>query len=408
MSEPLGPPWARRLVFRLDRESPYLALGHVTVFVRDQARSLAFYRDQLGFSVAQVQLDPSLRFVAVAPPDGAAALTLISPPIDSSDYDRIGHSTGVVFISEDVDGQYQHWKSRGVRFSHPPETQTWGGLFTTFEDMDGNSFILAGVDQVTRELEAQRRAEAERLESDRRSAQELEIARQVQARLFPQLSPVLDTLDYSGTCVQASQIGGDYYDFLDLGDRHFGLVIGDVSGKGLPAALLVTSLQASLRSQCAGGSKDPLRVLGSVNQLFFDNSPDSAYATVFFGEYDDRKRRLRYVNCGHPPALILRTDGRVDKLDATGTVVGLFAQWNASVRECDLLPGDTIVAYTDGITESLNEAGEEFGDQRLVETIRRDRAAPSQAIEAAILDAVRQFSPHEQADDRTVIVAKGK
>ena len=310
MMESPSPPWARRMVFRLDREKPYLALGHVTIFVRDQERSLAFYRDQLGFSVAQIQLDSSLRFVAVAPPDGTSALTLIAPSIDSNDYEHIGQSRGVVFLSEDVDAQYQQWRSKGVPFRDAPQAQAWGALVATFEDIDGNSFILAGVDQVTRELEAQRRAEAARLEAHRRSAHELEIAREVQARLFPQFTPALATLDYSGRCVQARKIGGDYYDFLDLGDRRFGLVIGDVSGKGLPAALLMSSLQASLRSQCASGSRDPVRVLRAVNQLFFDNSSDSAYATLFFGEYDDRTRRLRYVNCGHPPALILRTDGR--------------------------------------------------------------------------------------------------
>jgi Glyoxalase/Bleomycin resistance protein/Dioxygenase superfamily len=100
------------MVFRLDRENPYLALGHVTIFVRDQERSLSFYRDRLGFSVAQIQLDSTVRFVAVAPPDGTAALTLIAPPIGSSDYGYIGRSKGVVLMSEDVDAQYQRWRSK--------------------------------------------------------------------------------------------------------------------------------------------------------------------------------------------------------------------------------------------------------------------------------------------------------
>jgi serine phosphatase RsbU (regulator of sigma subunit) len=143
-------------------------------------------------------------------------------------------------------------------------------------------------DEVTHALEAQRRAIAEKLEFERRLAQELEIAKQVQAQLFPQTSPPLRTLEYAGTCIQARKVGGDYYDFLDLGQERLGFVIGDISGKGIAAALLMANLQANLRSQCAIAVDQPQRFLRSVNQLFCENTPNGAFATLFFAEYDDK------------------------------------------------------------------------------------------------------------------------
>jgi len=311
-----------------------------------------------------------------------------------------------VFVTEDVTSKFQTWRERGVRFHHPPQTGTWGGIFTSFEDVDRNSFILAGWDDLTREIEARRRAVAKRRESERRAAQELEIARQVQARLFPQTLPALRTLEYAGVCIQARQVGGDYYDFLDLGGKRLGLVVGDIAGKGIAAALLMANLQANLRSQCAIASDQPQRFLRSVNRLFHENTEVSAYATLFFGEYDDSTRRLRYANCGHLPPLLLRRDGTVEKLGSTSTVVGIFREWDCAVADCQLLSGDTLVLYTDGITESFNDVGEEFGEQRLIEALEAHRRLPPEAMIAAIVEQVKRFSPHEQHDDVTLIVGK--
>src|SRR5262249_20766851 len=161
------------------------------------------------------------------------------------------------------------------------------------------------------------------LESERRAAQELEIAKQVQARLFPQILPPARTLEYMGICIQARQVGGDYYDFLDLGRGRLGLVIGDISGKGIAAALLMANLQANVR-QCAISLDRLEPLLGAVNQLFYANSSDSAYATLFFAEYDDTLRTFRYANCGHLSGLLLRNDDTIERLDSTATVVGLF------------------------------------------------------------------------------------
>ncbi len=391
----------------LDRQQLHLSLHHVTILVRDQDRSLRFYLDQLGFSlVVDARLESGDRWTAVAPPDGTAILALVTPKPDSEEYKLIGRSTDIIFVTEDVAAKFHEWRERGVRFHHPPQTPRWGGTFTRFEDLDGNSFGLAGRDEVSEQIEAQRRAVAEKLEAERRADQELEIAKQVQARLFPQTLPALRTLDYAGICIQARSVGGDYYDFLNLGPQQLGLVLGDISGKGIAAALLMAHLQANLRSQSAIARDQPRRFLRSVNQLFYENSTDSAYATLFFAEYDDKTRRLRYANCGHLSALVLRGDDSLERLDSTGTVLGLFSEWDCSISELEIFSGDTLALYTDGITESFNNAGDEYGEQRLIEVLRRNRDLSSEALLASIVEDVQHFSPHEQHDDITLIVAK--
>jgi serine phosphatase RsbU (regulator of sigma subunit) len=214
------------------------------------------------------------------------------------------------------------------------------------------------------------------------------------------------TLDYAGLCIQARQVGGDYYDFLNLGRDRLGLVLGDISGKGIAAALLMANLQANLRSQCGPGWDEPLPQLRAVNQLFYENSPENAYASMFFGEYDDRLRRLRYANCGHLSALLLHDDQTFMHLDSTCTVLGLFKDWHCSIDECHFRPGDTLALYTDGIIESFNSTGEEFGQQRLIDSLHKRRNLPPQELLRAIVDDVRQFSPQEQFDDITLIVAR--
>ena len=406
---------------RLDRRNPYLRIDAVNVYVRDLDRSLQFYLNQLGFDLAlDTRLQSGYRLVAVAPPDGTTVLRLIAPDPESPDYQLIGRATPIVFLTEDVIAKYAEWSKRGVRFRYTPRLRRvqrdkrrqeesapiWGGVFTRFEDVDGNSFSLVGFDDVSRALEVQRRAIAEKLESEHRAAQELDIARMVQARLFPQSQPPFGTLECAGLCVQARQVGGDYYDFLNLGQERLGLVVGDIAGKGIAAALLMANLQANLRSQCAIALEQPERFLKSVNQLFFENTIESAYATLFFAEYDSKSGCLRYANCGHLPALILRSDDSLDRLVPTCTVLGLFQEWDCSIGESRLNAGDTLVLYTDGVTEAFNDQEQEFGERRLVESLRRNRDLRPRALLDSILGDVKQFSPHEQQDDITVLVAK--
>jgi serine phosphatase RsbU (regulator of sigma subunit)/predicted enzyme related to lactoylglutathione lyase len=398
-----------RYASRLERQDPYLRVLCINIFVRDQDRSLRFYVEQLGFGlVVDESYESGGRWVAVAPPDGNTVLALVTPKRKSEEYKLIGRCRHAVLVTEDVMAKFDEWRKRGVRFHHPPQTTLWGGIFTRFEDLDGNSFALVGRDDFVREIEAERRAAAEKLEAERRISQELHIAKQVQARLFPQTLPELKTLEYAGICIQAREVGGDYYDFLNLGRERLGLVIGDTSGKGIGAALLMANLQANLRSQSAIALDQPDRFLRSVNQLFYENTTDSAYATLFFTEYDDTARRLRYVNCGHYPPLLLHSDNTLERLDSTSTVLGLFTKWDCSIVEKQLFPGDTLALYTDGITDSFNGAGEEFGEQHLIEALRRHRDLSPRLLLAAIVDEVRQFSPHEQHDDITLILAKCK
>jgi serine phosphatase RsbU (regulator of sigma subunit)/predicted enzyme related to lactoylglutathione lyase len=392
---------------RLDRQDPYLRILCVNIFVRDQDRSLRFFVDQLGFSVVVDEAyDPIGRWVAVAPPDGQSVLALIAPKRKSEDYKLIGRSKHTVLVTEDVVSKFKEWSKRGVRFHHPPQTTLWGGIFTFFDDPDGNTFALCSRDDFVREIEAKRRAAADKVDAERRAAQELEIAKQVQARLFPQNLPQLRTLEYAGVCKQARAVGGDYYDFLSLGRDRFGLVIGDTSGKGIGAALLMANLQANLRSQSAIALEQPQKFLESVNQLFYENTADSCYATLIFAEYDDASRRLRYANCGHYPALLLRSTGELERLDSTSTVLGLFPEWECAISETQLCPGDSLALYTDGVTDALNKAGEEFGEKRLINVVRKNRELSPQRMLEAIVDEVCRFSPHEQYDDITLIVTK--
>ena len=405
----MGSPSPLDTVSPLNREGPYLRLLCINIFVRDQERSLRFFVDQLSFGVVvDENYESGGRWLAVAPPDGSTVLALVSPRRNSDDFKLIGRCRHAVLVTEDVMAKYEEWLERGVRFHHPPQTTLWGGIFTRFDDVDGNSYALVGRDDFVREIEAQRRAAAQRLEAERRVAQELDIAKRVQARLFPQCLPQLESLDYAGICIQAREVGGDYYDFLDFGRTRLGLVVGDTSGKGIGAALLMANLQANLRSQSATAMTRPERFLRSVNQLFHANTTDSAYATLFFAAYDDRTRRLRYANCGHQTAFLLRRDNTLERLASTCTVLGLFREWECSVEESRLFPGDVLVLYTDGITEAFNDADEDYGEDRLIEILQRHRHRSSREILAAIIDDVRTFSPREQRDDITVIVAKCK
>jgi serine phosphatase RsbU (regulator of sigma subunit) len=255
---------------------------------------------------------------------------------------------------------------------------------------------------------------AERMEADRRTNQEMDIARKVQARLFPQKLPAMNTLEYTGACIQARKVGGDYYDFLELRPGRLALVLADIAGKGVSGALLMANLQANLRSQYAVAVDDLPRLLASVNRLFYENSDDASYATLFFADYDDSSRKLRYANCGHLPPLLLRACAssqdqapNVERLRSTCTVMGLFEDWHCEIAEVQLAPGDMLVLYTDGITEATNADGEEFGESRLLATLGSNFYLPVGPLLQAIVEAVQQFSRgSEQQDDITLVIAR--
>jgi serine phosphatase RsbU (regulator of sigma subunit) len=247
---------------------------------------------------------------------------------------------------------------------------------------------------------------AERLEAERRTAVELELAREVQSRLLPRSSPPLRTLDCAGDCAQARSVGGDFYDFLELGGGQTAIVLADIAGKGMAGALTMASLQAHLRAHPGQAREDPERLLRGLNASLCESLAAGRFATLFLGCYDDGTRRLRYANCGHNPPLLLRADDRVERLAATATILGAFETWDCAVAEVVLEPGDTLVLYSDGITEATNGEDEEFGEARLLEAVHRHRAAGAPALIAGILAAVHGFRRGEQADDMTLVAAR--
>jgi serine phosphatase RsbU (regulator of sigma subunit) len=220
--------------------------------------------------------------------------------------------------------------------------------------------------------------------------------------------PRLATLDYAGSCLQARQVGGDYYDFVDLGSSRVAFVLADVSGKGIAGALLMANLQANLRS-CLGVAKEDLpKLLSSVNQLFYENTPEDRYATLFLAVYHDATRQLTYVNCGQNPPFVFRAAGSVEKLLPTATVIGLFPDWKCTTQTIALQPKDVLVIYTDGVTEANDEQGNEFAEERLSETVRENIQRSPLQILTSIQEAVQKFSAGEQFDDLTLVVARAR
>jgi sigma-B regulation protein RsbU (phosphoserine phosphatase) len=247
---------------------------------------------------------------------------------------------------------------------------------------------------------------AARLEAARRTARDLEIARDVQAKLLPQDRPPLTTLDYAGACLQARIVGGDFFDFVSVGAGQVGFVLADISGKGISAALLMATLQANLRALYAHARQDLAGILAIVNKVFYDSTAANHYATLFFGVYDEGTRTLRYANCGHLPPIVRRANGAVERLSVTGPVVGLFEPWKCETRCVQLEPGDLLVIFTDGVTDANSPEGEEFGEQRLVDVIAEHHDRSARLLLQEIVDDVKAFGGPEQFDDLTLIVAK--
>jgi serine phosphatase RsbU (regulator of sigma subunit)/catechol 2,3-dioxygenase-like lactoylglutathione lyase family enzyme len=400
------PQWHDPLTARLDPDKPYLRIATATTYVSNQDRTLAFYVDQLGFAlVGDIRLPSGIRRVIVAAPDGSTLLDIVAPDPGTPEALLVGTTKRLTFITEDVETVYRQWQSRGVRFKHPPQPADWDGTMTAFEDPDGNLVTLAGFDRISKTVELQRQEAAAKQEAERRSTQELEIAKDVQMRLFPQTVPAISNLDLAGLCIQSRSVGGDYYDFLDFGEDRVGIAIGDVAGKGIAASLLMVSLQANLRSQFSQIKHDLVRTLTTLNCRFHAASHEHVYATFFLGEYNGATRQLNYVNCGHLSGLLLRANDTIERLEPTATVIGIFPDWEGTVASCTLRPGDALVLYTDGVTESPSEEDEEFGEARLIDALKRRRHHTAKEIAERIRTDLQHFDSKEQFDDITLIVA---
>jgi len=265
-----------------------------------------------------------------------------------------------------------------------------GALAQSFNEMTGSIGEL---------VEVQR--ERQRLEH------EVEIAREVQQQLFPRTVPSIPGLEIDAVCRPARVVSGDYYDFISLGPSRIGMVIADISGKGIFAALLMASLQAAMRSTAALDDRcGTAELVSRLNAHLFKNTSDDRYATLFYAIYDADAKTLTYTNAGHL-APFLVSDGCVARLDEGGTVVGLFEGPTFTQATLPVKPGSLLIAFSDGLTEPENVYGEEFGMERLKTEILRQREAPAKEIVRDLMAAADQWSgTAEQADDMTLIVAR--
>ena len=245
--------------------------------------------------------------------------------------------------------------------------------------------------------------EKEKLES------ELEIARQVQAQLFPKEAPRLETLELAGVCKPARVVSGDYYDFIPIGQRSTAIIIGDIAGKGVSAALLMASVQSALHAQLAMDASEvhsTAALVSRLNRQLYENTPPEKYATFFCGLYDNHSSRLSYTNAGHLAPMVIRR-AEVLRLESNGTVVGLFPDFPFEQSAIDLRSGDLLAAFTDGITESENKNGEQFGDANLLELLVRHRDKPVEEIFTIVTDAVRNWAYDlDNQDDITMLLAR--
>jgi serine phosphatase RsbU (regulator of sigma subunit)/dihydrofolate reductase len=263
---------------------------------------------------------------------------------------------------------------------------------------------------------------AEEAQSGAKLEREFEIAREVQARLFPQTIPNVAGVEIAAQCRPAQAVGGDYYDLIDIRDAssagattphictRLGIAIGDISGKGMSAALLMASLHASLRGQVLSGAGDLGARIANVNRLLYDASESNRYATFFYAELDCSSRTLHYVNGGHnPPALLRKQDGawQVFRLGDGGPVIGLLAGAIYQEHTLALLPGDLLLAFTDGISEAMNTAEDEWGEDRMIAEAQAHPDLNAELLLQHLFHAADAFAAGApQHDDMTMVVLR--
>jgi phosphoserine phosphatase RsbU/P len=228
----------------------------------------------------------------------------------------------------------------------------------------------------------------------------------VQERFMQRTGPAMDSLSYSARCRQARALGGDFYDFMPLPHDCLALAVGDASGKGLAAALMISNVQSSVRTAAAFAGSDGPAVLAAVNRQVHASSLEDRFATLFYGVFDGTKRGLQYVNAGHNPPMVIRRDGSIVSLHAGGAPVGIFADSSYEQGTVELNPGDLILAYTDGVIEATNPAGREWGVEGLRKAVTRSNdLCPDETVDA-IFASMDEFSPGLQTDDATVAVVQ--
>lgn len=246
----------------------------------------------------------------------------------------------------------------------------------------------------------------EELVEKKRIESQLEVARQVQASLLPDRPPEPTGYDIAAENLPTYEVGGDYYDFITLPDHQIGIAIADVAGKGVPAALIMATFRAALRTQVRNDFAIR-QIIRKVNYLLWESTADSQFVTAVYGVLDTTSGRFTYTNAGHNPPLLFRVDGGVVELDRGGPALGVFDNADYEEAIVDLLPGDSLLLYTDGVIEAANEDSKEFGVKRLQQTVTVTNELSAFKTVRAILDATRAFSGTDSfADDFTLVVIK--
>ncbi len=249
---------------------------------------------------------------------------------------------------------------------------------------------------------------SESFPSGRALAADLVVARAVQHRLLPQDVPSLDTLDFAVKYQPAGQVGGDYYDFLPAHENSTVFVVADVSGKGISAAILMATIQSYFRSRHPADFQDLPAVVRGLNRLFLHSSPAEQYATLFVMRYAEGTRAMEWMNCGHAPPLLARAGGKVERLESSSTILGMFDDWSGRTRRSNLAVGDTLLIFSDGLTEAPDENFEEFGTDRLLSAWRENQNSGSRDLVEAIAATVRAHCKGSLADDLTILALTGK
>ena len=235
------------------------------------------------------------------------------------------------------------------------------------------------------------------------------LACDVQRRFMQGLGRASDSLDYSGRCRQVRALGGDCYDFMPLANERLALVVGDASGKGVAAALMIASVQSSLRTAALFTGENLATLLGIVNLQSYGSSLADRYATVFYGVFDRATRTLRYVNAGHTPPIVLRRDGSIDTLETGGAPVGMFPDSRYEEGVAQLDPNDVVITYTDGVIEAENQSGEEWGVHGLLNAAvagARQGDENAEQLVRSIFNSMDDFTQGCQTDDATLAVLR--
>jgi sigma-B regulation protein RsbU (phosphoserine phosphatase) len=275
-------------------------------------------------------------------------------------------------------------------------------------DLGANDYVSKpfSLRELLARVRALLRHEREHHQDEERLNCELKMAEKVQQELFPKVLPKVPGLDYAGICRPARGVSGDYYDFLALGEGKLGLLLADVSGKGMSAALLGASLHAAVRANAPAMGVRCGEVLSKANALLFDTTTAERYATVFYGVYDPASRMLTYANAGHCPPLLVR-QGTCIRLDSITAPAGLLPVMPTLESKIELASGDWLLIFSDGIPEAASEADEEFGDDGLLNALGRlGNGTAAEVCEGIVNEVRHHVREQRQADDITLIAVK--